>query len=299
MSPPASAPGGLLLALGAAASYGFNIAFARVAAFQGVNGTTLVAWRVVFMLAAAAIAAVLLRTGIGVPRDERKPFVFLLLGSAGVSICYICSVAYIPVAVAAVIFYTFPVLIVLLSPFVEGRRLDAALLGVVLLAFVGVVLVVGPGLGDLDPRGLALAAGASLSAVVQFFAANRCVRTRTIPKIIWIQLGVLPIVMVAAILSGGLQPASAALLAPMAMALNIGGYLVGFVLHMLSLVRISAVVAGLAFCIEPVIAAVTSAVVLDERLSAIQYFGGLCVIAAIVANLLAERRRTALPAAAS
>jgi drug/metabolite transporter (DMT)-like permease len=298
MSSQGPAPGGLLLALGAAASYGFNITFARVAAFEGVNGTTLVAWRVLVMLAAAGGAAVVMRSGIGVPREERKPFLVLLLGSAGVSICYICSVAYIPVAVAAVIFYTFPILIVLLSPFVEGRRLDAALLGVVLLAFAGVVLVVGPGLGDLDPRGLMLAAGASLSAVVQFFAANRCVRTPTLPKIIWIQLGVLPIVIVAAILSGGLQPASAALLAPMAMALNIGGYLVGFVLHMLSLVRIRAVVAGLAFCLEPVVAALTSAVVLDERLSPVQYGGGACVIAAIVANVLAERRRTAVPAAA-
>lgn len=295
MSSPAAASGGLLLALGAAASYGFNITFARVAAFEGVNGTTLVAWRVVFMLAAAAIAAVVMRSGIGVPRSERRPFLALLIGSAGVSICYICSVAYIPVAVAAVIFYTFPVLIVLLSPFVEGRRLDAMLVGVVLLAFVGVVLVVGPGLGDLDPRGLLLAAGASLSAVVQFFAANRCVRTPTIPKIIWIQLGVLPVVIVAAMLSGGLQPASAALLAPMAMTLNIGGYLVGFVLHMLSLVRISAVVAGLAFCIEPVIAALTSAVVLEERLSPVQYLGGACVIAAIVVNVLAERRRMTIP----
>jgi drug/metabolite transporter (DMT)-like permease len=298
MSLPAAAPGGLLLALGAAASYGFNITFARVAAFEGVNGTTLVAWRVVVMLAVAAAAALALRSGIGVPREERRPFLVLLLGSAGVSICYICSVAYIPVAVAAVIFYTFPILIVLLSPFVEGRRLDAALLGVVLLAFVGVVLVVGPGLGDLDPRGLLLAAGASLAAVVQFFAANRCVRTPTIPKVIWIQLGSLPIVILAAMLTGGLQPVSAALLAPLAMALNIGGYLVGFVLHMLSLVRIRAVVAGLAFCIEPVIAALTSAVVLDERLSAIQYLGGVCVVAAIVANVLAERRRMAIPAAA-
>src|SRR4051812_32119569 len=99
MSLPAAAPGGLLLALGAAASYGFNIAFARVAAFEGVSGTTLVTWRVVAMLAAAGAAALVMRSGIGVPREERRPFLVLMLGSAGVSICYICSVAYIPVAV--------------------------------------------------------------------------------------------------------------------------------------------------------------------------------------------------------
>jgi drug/metabolite transporter (DMT)-like permease len=51
-------------------------------------------------------------------------------------------------------------------------------------------------------------------------------------------------------------------------------------------------VAGLAFCLEPVVAAITSALVLGERLAPIQYAGGAIVIFAIIANVFVERRRT-------
>lgn len=280
-----------MLALGSAAAFGFNITFARVAALEGVQGPTLVAWRVVILLVIAGVAALVLRSGLGVARGERRAFAVLALASAGVSLCYICSVAFIPITVAAVIFYTFPVLIVLASPFVEGRRLDRTLVGIVLVAFLGVVLVVGPAFGGLDPRGLLLAAGASLSAVVQFFAGSRCLRTGSLSKVVWIQMAVVPIVFATALATGGPQSPATLLLAPWAVFFHIAGYLVGFILQMLALVRISAVVAGLAFCLEPVVAAVTSAVVLEERLLAIQYAGGACVIGAIAANVLAERRR--------
>ena len=202
--------------------------------------------------------------------------------------------AFIPVTVAAVVFYTFPICIVLASPFVEGKRVTPALFGIVLLAFIGVVLVVGPAFGDLDPRGLLLAAGASLSATAQFFTASRCVRTSTVAKIVWIHVLILPTALLAAWATGGLASPAMVASAPLAVAFTIGGFVIGFVLQLAALARISAVVAGLAFCLEPVTAALSSAVFLGERLAALQYIGGGLVIAAIVANVVMEQRRTAL-----
>jgi drug/metabolite transporter (DMT)-like permease len=202
-------------------------------------------------------------------------------------------VAFIPVTVAAVVFYTFPICIVLASPFVDGKRPAAALFAIVLVAFVGVVLVVGPAFGDLDPRGLLLAGGASLSATTQFFTASRCTRTGTAAKIVWIHLVILPIALGAAVLTGGLASASEMAAAPFAVGFTIGAFLVGFVLQLAALARISAVVGGLAFCLEPVTAALSSAVFLGERLSALQYVGGALVIAAIMANVMVEQRRMA------
>jgi drug/metabolite transporter (DMT)-like permease len=203
-----------------------------------------------------------------------------------VGLCYISSVAFIPVTVAAVVFYTFPVLIVLVSPFVNGTRLTGTLLAIAATAFVGVVLVVGPAFDSLDPRGLVLAAGASLSAVVQFNAANRAASVPTLTKVIWVQMASLPTSLLAAAFTVGLQGPSTLMLAPVAIALTVGGFLMGFVLNMMALARISAVVGGLAFCAEPVVASLTSAAVLGERLTVLQYFGGMLVIAAIVANVL-------------
>ena len=57
--------------------------------------------------------------------------VVLGLSTAFVGLCYLSSVAFIPVTVAAVVFYAFPSLIVLASPLVDGTRLTPRSVGVV------------------------------------------------------------------------------------------------------------------------------------------------------------------------
>lgn len=298
MTAPPSASGGFLLALAGAAAYGFNITFARIAAFEGVQGPLMVVFRVVVMLALAVGMALVLRGGLSVATRDRPALGVLGVASAGVGICYLSSVAFIPVTVAAVVFYTYPVLIVLLSPFVEGKRLSPPLLGVAALAFVGIVLVLGPAFDSLDPRGLALAFGASLSAVAQFFAATRCAGVGAAPKVFWVHVICLPAALAAALATGGLRGPEALLAAPWAVALTIGGFVLGFVFQMAALGRVSAVAGGLAFCLEPVVAALTSALVLGERLAPVQYAGGALVIGAIMANVALQGRRPAKPAIA-
>src|SRR4051812_33345908 len=125
---------GLLLALGSAACYGFNIVFARIAAFEGVNGPTLIAYRVLLLLGLAVGTAWAMRATLRIPGQERRPLLVMALSGASVGVSYLSSVAFIPVTVAAVIFYTFPVLIVLATPFVDGRRVTVPQLGIAGLA---------------------------------------------------------------------------------------------------------------------------------------------------------------------
>lgn len=289
---PASSTLGLIMALGAAGAYGFNITFSRIAAFEGVPGPTLVTYRVLVMLAVGLVAGLVMGGGFRVAREERGAMALLGLTSAGVGLCYISSVAFIPVTVAAVLFYTFPVAIVLVSPFVTGGRLGPGLLGIALLAFTGVVLVVGPAFHDLNPIGLILAAGASVSATAQFFAAARCRVSGTAAKVVWVQLAVLPVAAGSAMLTTGLGPPADLMLAPWSVFFNIFGFVLGFVMQMAALARISAVAGGLVFCAEPVIASITSALVLGETLLPVQYVGGAMVVAAIAANVLRDMRRT-------
>jgi drug/metabolite transporter (DMT)-like permease len=286
---------GLAFALSSAALYGININYARLASFEGVSGTAMVVYRVLLMLALAAAAALAWRLPVAVPRQERATIGWLGLATAFVGIFYLSAVAFIPVAVAVVIFYTFPILIVLASPFVEGTRLTAPLLGIVALALAGVALVVGPATDALDWRGVALALGSSVATAAQFFAATRARRTGVVAKTFWIHLLVLPTAILVGAASGSLAPPSALALAPFAVAMTIGGYVLGFVLQFLALARIPAVVGGIAYCAEPVVAALSAVIVLDEPLSAVQLCGGALVIAAIVLNVLRESRRTARP----
>jgi drug/metabolite transporter (DMT)-like permease len=282
---------GLSLALGSATLFGLNIGFARLASFAGVSGASLVVYRVALMLALLGGAAFLLGHSLAVPRGERRVVGLLGVATTFVGLCYLSSVTFIPVAVAVVVFYTFPSLIVLLSPVVEGTPLTPALLGIVALALLGVLLVVGPAFENLDWRGIALAMGASVATATQFFAAARAKRTGLVAKTFWVHLLALPVAALIGAAAGNLAPPSALALAPLAVAATVAGYVVGFVLQLMALSRITAVVAGVAYCAEPVVAALSSTVILGEPLSDIQLLGGGLVIGAILLNVVIESRR--------
>lgn len=285
---------GLVLALAAAACYGANIVAARVAGDAGISGVSLVLYRIAPMLLVAGLLAA--RTGLRVPRGERRTVALLGLATVGVGTAYFSAIAFVPITVAVVVFYTYPALIVLLDPLLGGEPLDPARLGIVALAVAGVALVVGPAWGGLDPRGLALAGLASLATAVQFLLAARCPATPVAAKTVWVHLVVLPAVAGIALASGTLVPPSALLDAPLAVALTVLGYLLGFLLQMAALARASAVVGGIAFCLEPVVAASTAALALGERPGPLQLLGGALVLAAVMASAL---RGSSAPAPAA
>jgi len=210
--------------------------------------------------------------------------------SSAVSLCYILSVAYIPVTIAAVIFYTFPILVVLATPFVENKVMQPMMLVVAVVAFTGIVIVLGPDQQGLDPVGLILAGCASLSASVQFFYGTRSPLSPTMPKLIIIQIIMFPAALLIMLLNVGLPSLDLLMLAPWASALTMGGYALGFLLQIMALNRISPTAAGLVFCLEPVIAALSAHVILDEQLSMLQYSGGVMVVLAIVISIIQEHQ---------
>ena len=136
-----------------------------------------------------------------------------------------------------------------------------------------------------------------MAAVWQFFAAARAPETSAVAKIFWVQLVMLPAAAASALALGGSLSPAIFTVAPLAVFMTIGLYVVAFVCHMAALTRIAPSAAGLAFCAEPLVAAISSAVLLDERVSALQYAGGALVIAAIVANVRLESRAAASEAA--
>ena len=162
------------------------------------------------------------------------------LATALVGRLYLSSVAFIPVTVAVVVFYTFPILIVLASPFVEGTRLTPPLLGIAALALAGVVLVVGPAFER--PR----LARARARARGERRDRDPVLRRGALPAHRRLRQGVLDpppgparrrsLIGLAA---GSLAPPSNLLLAPLAVAMTVGGYVFGFVLQFLALARIS------------------------------------------------------------
>jgi multidrug transporter EmrE-like cation transporter len=153
----------------------------------------------------------------------------------------------------------------------------------------GVVLVVGPALDGLDPRGLfwrlSPASPPPCSSSPRRVPTHRHGGEGAVgsPPRPAGERGDRPSHRLA-------RPSGALLLAPIAVAVTVAGYVAGFALQILALARASAVVAGIAYCFEPVVAALSSVLFLGEKLSATQVLGGCLVLAAILANVVLQHR---------
>jgi drug/metabolite transporter (DMT)-like permease len=283
--PPAShARLGMALAVASAAGYGLNIVTAQIASTVGITGALMVFYRVFLMLACLAVAFALFRPSLSVARGERWPLLVFGLSSSVIGTAYMSTVAFLPVSVAVVIFYLFPILIVVFEPLIERTPLQPVRMAVALLAFLGVALVVGPRFDSLDPRGLALALLAAAGAALQFFAAARMPRTPVAAKLFWGHLLVLPGVTATLLWMDGFYSPAIFAAAPVAVAITLGAYVVSMALQLLALARIPAAVAGLTFCAEPLFASLFAALILGERLAGLQYLGAVLVLVAIAIN---------------
>lgn len=281
----------MLMALAAAGAYGTNIVSAQIAGQAGLNGPLVVFYRVLIMLVLVGVVVAIGHAPLAVPRNERRVMLLFGVSSALVGSAYLSSVAFLPVTVAAVVFFTYPVLIVLAEPFVTRAPFRPERLAAACAAFIGVAMVVGPDMHGLDPRGLALALCASLAAATQFFAGAALPRTALSARLFWSHLTILPVTALILLVTGGFLSPAAFALAPVAVAVTIGGYLLGFLLQVIALTRISPGAAGLAFCAEPVCAVLIAAFFLGERLSGLQYAGCALVVATLVINVTLEQMR--------
>lgn len=282
---------GLAAATLAATVYGINIPFARVADEAGVPGPDLVLYRVGLMIAVIVVAALAARERLSIDRAGLAEALPLGAATAVVGIAYLSSVAFIPVGIAVMVFYTFPLVILVTSPFVDGERPTAARGAAFALAFLGLAAAIGPNLSGLDPRGLALAALASAGAAAQFHLGARAMRRVPVwPLMLWVQIVVAPLAVVTALAFGGpVGPATVAA-AWLAVGINAVCFVAGFLLQMRAVKLAPPAVVGLVFTLEPIVSIATAGAVLGERLSVGQYAGGLMVLAGLVGAVAVEMR---------
>lgn len=239
------------------------------------------------MLTVLAAAVWLTRASLAVPRADRAALFGFGASGALVGVGYLSSVAFIPVGVAVMIFYTYPALVALATPFVDGRRLTGAALVAFLLAALGVFLAVGAAADQLDWRGVALAALASVGAASQLFFGSRAPGGGGLTTLFWSQTAMIPVALVPVAVMGpatGQAWAAAAGPAMLVAALYLGA----FGLFTLGMRHASAAQAGVIYCLEPVVAIGAAALWLGERLSAIQYVGAALVVAGVALEIAAR-----------
>ncbi|MQB01095.1 MAG: EamA family transporter, partial [Actinobacteria bacterium] len=237
------------------------------------------------------IGMVGLGLGGGFRRSEHHIHPLKLL-AFGLSIALVTATYYgaidrLKVAVAIVLQYSAPVVVVAWTALVLRRRPEGRLLASLAASMLGVILVSGlvlGGTGEVDPIGVVLGLASALffasytllgdEAGPAYGPVGAMFRAFAIASIFWI----------------GIQAFAGwphALFDPSNMPriafVGVAGTLVPFLLYVWGIQRVRAERAVIAATLEPVLAALVAWIFLNEALSAIQLAGGLLVIAAVIA----------------
>ncbi len=287
MSPRRPLYGGTLIVIGAIA-YGFNIPAARVAALGGVNGSNLAALRTSLFVVALAVLIPLLGRSFRILHGETGRIVALGLCSGFLAACYLSALSFVPVAMAVTVFYTFPLILILMAPFSGGGRITGWRMAAFAIAFAGICLAVGPSFAALDWRGLALSFAAAFASAAMFTITATLKQDRLV-LLFWVQVAAMTILLPTAFLSGVAGPQT---IAPVWLAVVIaaGGFYIGMTCQMVAAPHLAPATVGLLFLIEPVVAIISAALLLGESLGPVQVAGVALVLAGLALDVWRQSR---------
>jgi drug/metabolite transporter (DMT)-like permease len=204
---------------------------------------------------------------------------------------YLGSVAFIPVGLSALIYYSYPLLVGLIAAAAGRERLGWGRLAALSVAFGGLALALGAELSVLDWRGIACVGVAAIATAILNSFAGAALRDRD-PLLMNFYVNLWVVLVLLALLAawgGAALPHGAVGLAGLAgVCLS---YIAAFVTWFFAARLIGAVELAALFNIEPLVTIAAAGLLLGERLGSRQIVGGLLVLGAVAAVTLAGLRR--------
>ena len=289
---------GILCALGSAALYGLVPNFVRAAFVHGVPPVESILMRTSAIAVVFAIVTVLNGVSFSLPRLATGSLIAQSVSILAVSFGYLASVQFIPVGLAVIIFFSFPVLIMLGAPVIEAQNPGLPRILIAVFAFTGLAVAIGPSFEALDFRGILLAFVGAIGAALQFFSGRSVSRYLT-PSVFGsvVHAGIWPLVLGAALVAGGGKltslPGGEASGTGLAFMFALAAvYVAAYMVQMLSLRFAPASTVAPFYNLEPVVTTGVAALVLGERLQINQYAGGGMVLAALLASSLIGTQKT-------
>ena len=284
-------------ALIAAALYGCVLSLTKIGLNNGVPPVEVTFFRTSLIAVVLAIAAVITGERFSLPRAAWPSFAIQALATVTISVAYLASIAFISIGLAVIIFFTFPVMILLVAPLVEGHRPGPVRIAIAFVAFAGLAVAIGPSLEKLDPRGLGLAALAAIATVAQFLS-GRAVSPHLRPLVLGslVHAAIWPITLVIATWVGGgnlsLFPGGGVPALGYLALLGVGAaYSLAYFVHMTSLRNAPASTVAPFYNLEPIVTTGLAALLLGEVLALHQYAGGGMVLAALIASSLYDLQK--------
>jgi len=286
---------GIVCALLAAALYGLVPNFVRAAYVNGIPPIESTLFRTFIIAITFTVIAITQGERFVIPKLALPSFIGQSVATFLVSVCYLASVQFIPVGLAVILFFFFPVLVMLWATVAEGRNPGMLRILIAVVAFVGLAVAIGPSFDNLDLRGILLAGAGAAGAALQFFS-GRSISLYMTPAVFGslVHAVIWPTMLAVALFagSGHLQffPGGSANAIGLTFMAGLGlVYIVAYMMQMLSLRFAPASTVAPFFNLEPVVTTAVASYIHGERLQWNQYGGGGLVLAAVVASSLIGR----------
>lgn len=282
---------GSVLALTSSVTFSLNLALARLSYDSGANALAVNLVRTIFL--SLCLFVFLKATGrpAALPRRERTRCLLLGLVWAVQMVGLLVAIAFIPVGLAVLTYYTYPLMIAVIAAALGHERPGAFSLALMVLAFAGLIVALQVPDGALDWRGVALALVSALSMASVMMLSERFIHGRDSRVVtLHIMLGVLGVLILMVLageepswpadLTGWLTVAGAAVF--LALAITTLFMAIGLI----GPLRTSMIDNG-----SPVWAILFAAILLGEMLSPLQLTGAAMVIAGIIGNQILHHRQ--------
>lgn len=291
--PPIESPatGYVLVAL-VAIFFGIAPSFAKLAFDGGAGPVTLQFGR--FLLAVFVLWAIVVGRGLvrPVPRRLWPLLAALVTCTALASFGYMTSVAFVPVPLASLTFFVFPLMVGPLSHLAGHERLTPLRLIALAIGFSGLAILLGADLRGADPIGVALAFGAGTCVAISFLLTRQLSSSLGPMHITAIvTTGCLVIFTAATWVEGMKLPTGA--LPWLGFGVNVLCYVVGLSSLYGAIARLGSVRVAAVGNMEPVISVLTAGLLLGQVLGPYQMLGAAVVIAGILLMQAERIRRSA------
>jgi drug/metabolite transporter (DMT)-like permease len=281
---PAEFASGTAFTLLAATGFAAVSILTSLATARGLTLSALLAWRYV-------LAAVVLVTYVGINNYRRIPpremWRFITIGGFGQALLVylaLSSLAYIPVATLAFLFYTYPAWVALVQLARRAESLDGRRVAALLLSFAGIVTMVGlPAAGSVDYRGVALALAAAMVYGAYIPVMRVLQRDHPVaPTSAYSKIGAAMAFLVLSVVDRSFTWQMTGEVWAIVLALVIVSTVLPSVFFLMGLIRLGPVRTAIVSTVEPFLTAVLGIVVLGQELTAPTMGGGALIIGAVL-----------------
>ena len=222
-------------------------------------------------------------------------WLIILQGVAGgiLNLSYLGALSYIPLSLAVIIFFTFPLITLIVSPFIFGGRLTLYKIVVFICAFLGLLFVVGPELSTLNPIGILLALIGALTAVTQLLCMSKLIK-EVKPMALLYSVHVIAMIFTILIISGFYFAGEIDFPPPITFDIGINfmgvvlSYILAFGLFSYVTQYLDPSTISLFSNIEPIVTIAVAILLFSEILQINQVFGISIVLVSLIAGSLAK-----------